>query len=52
MSDDPFLAAAIAEARAGLAAYLADPDQHVEQSDRSIHPCYLSNRLLPAPSRS
>lgn len=39
-------------ARAGLAAYLADPDQHVEQSDRSIHPCYLSNRLLPAPSRS
>lgn len=38
-------------ARAGLTAYLAAPDLQVERSDRAIHPCYLSSRLLPAPVR-
>lgn len=38
-------------AQAGLTAYLATPDLHVEASERAISPCVLHGRLLPVPKR-
>ena len=37
-------------AQAGLAAYLADPDTHVQVSARAVSPCVLHGRLLPMPA--
>ena len=36
-------------AQAGLAAYLANPDVHVQVSERAVSPCVLHGRLLPLP---
>jgi len=45
MTSTQFDGAAIA----GLTAYLANPDLHVEVSETSISPCYMTGRLLPTP---